>query len=293
MRDDLVVCMASYNELRRRGEAVLKCSLDSLSASMAMLAKTVPGVDVYVACCDDASTDGTPDYLEKYFHGRAWFRLVRNGVNRYAGFSRNVAASLFPAPLLCFLDPDDEFKPDHLAVCYRGMSKTVSATGKRFAMATANIEFNVPVHAEWAAAIAEAVTINKVVTREAWEFVEGMPMEQVYRETTCEDQFFYQKMTAFFQVLPINDVTSKYWCYPGSAFARQLPKFQKPRSQCNPAEAVPPGNGGLPLHFLRQRCEDAFMAYLRDKLELTGWRERLAEYSLNIPLDRADRSHVV
>ncbi len=289
--DDLVVCMASHDELKRRGEAALKRSMDSLSTSMAMLAKTVPGVDVYVACCDDASTDGTPDYLEKYFHGKAWFRLVRNGVNRYEGFSRNVAASLFPASLLCFLDPDDEYKPDHLAVCYRGMSKTVSATGKKFAMACTGVDFSVPVHAEWAATLATVIPITKAVRREAWEFVEGMPMEQVYRHTTCVDQFFLQKIAVFFHVLRLKVVTAKYWCYPGSALDLQLPRFQRPPSQCQPAEGVTPGDP--PYHNLRLKCEDAFIAYLRDKLELTGWRERLSEYSLNLSLDHADRSHVM
>ncbi len=294
--DDLVVCIASHDELKRRGEAVLKRSLDSLSASMAVLAKTVPGVDVYVACCDDASTDGTADYLEKYFHGRTWFRLVRNGVNRYAGFSRNVAASLFPASLLCFLDADDEYKPDHLALCYRGMSKIVSAAGKKFAMATTGVEFSVPVHADWVETLGAVIPITKAVRREAWEFVEGMPMEQVFRHTTCEDQFFIQKIATFFPVLRFKDATAKHWCYPGSALARQLPIFQTPRSQCKPEDVYTAEE--LTYHSLRQRCEDAFMDYLRDKLELTSWRERLLEYSLNIApnhgkLNHADRSRVM
>jgi glycosyltransferase involved in cell wall biosynthesis len=296
MMDDLVVCFASHNELDRRGEAVLRRSLDSLSTSMAVLARTVPGVDVYVAGCDDASTDGTPDYLEKYFQGKAWFRLARNGVNRYEGFSRNVAASLFPASLLCFLDPDDEYKPDHLAICYNGLCKTVAPAGKKFAMATTNVEFSVPVHAEWMQTLGAVIPITKAVRREAWEFVEGMPMEQVYRHTTCVDQFFIQKIATFFPVLRFNDVTAKYWCYPGSALARQLPIFQKPRSQCKPGDVYSPEE--LTCHDLRQRCEDAFMDYLRDKLEVMGWRERLSEFSVNIPsnhgkLNHADRSRVM
>ncbi len=53
----VIVCLTSHNELTRRGEAVLRRSLDSLTAAMDHVARYRPEVDVYVACCDDASTD--------------------------------------------------------------------------------------------------------------------------------------------------------------------------------------------------------------------------------------------
>ena len=92
----IAVCLVSHNELGKRGEAALRRSLDSLSASMDFVARHRPGVDVYVACCDDASTDQTPEYIDGYFRGKAWFKLVRNQTNQFAGFQAGFFAKLVP-----------------------------------------------------------------------------------------------------------------------------------------------------------------------------------------------------
>jgi hypothetical protein len=54
----------------------------------------------------------------------------------------------------------------------------------------------------------------------------------------------------------------------------------------------------LICHAVRRRCEDAFMDYLRDKLEMPSSRERLIEFTVNIPssygkLTYADRARVM
>ena len=213
--DDLVVCIPCYNELQRRGEVVLRRMLDSLSRSMSFLARTLPGVDVYVACYDDASTDGTGEFVEAYFGRKDWFRLVRGAVSRYAGFARNVAATLFPTSLICLLDADDEYKEDHLAVCFRAMNQFADREGRKFGMAATQAEFSESVHPDWATGIAVSIPVTKVIRREVWEFVEGMPVEQAYRWAVCEDAVFVESGHVVFPRALVTNITTKYWNYPG------------------------------------------------------------------------------
>src|SRR5579884_3962014 len=133
---DLVVCLTSHNELTRRGEAVLRRSLASLDRALAYAARQRPGLDAYVACCDDASADATPDYVARYFAGKDWFRLVRNRVGHGPGFGRNVAAAQFDAGLVCLLDADDEYKEEHLAVCVAALETARDPHGKPFLAAS-------------------------------------------------------------------------------------------------------------------------------------------------------------
>jgi glycosyltransferase involved in cell wall biosynthesis len=266
----VVVCVTSHNELTKRGEAVLRRSLASLWTAMGYVAKHRPGLDVYVACCDDASTDATPDYIDGYFRGNSWFKLVRNRTNQYAGFSRNVAAAQFATDLICMLDADDEFLEDHLLVCARVMDEVCDGAGRPVLAATTLADFSVPIHPEWVKRLSGTMTITKVIRRDAWEFVEGMPAEAVYRETGCEDQFLIQKLQTFFPIFWGDRVTTRYWHYPGSNFDRQLPKFRAP-----PRAGM---DDGLPSdlmerHRLRERSEQACLLYLREKLHWPGWKQ--------------------
>jgi glycosyltransferase involved in cell wall biosynthesis len=66
-----------------------------------------------VIVVDDASTDQTPDVIERY--GRAVVGL-RNEHNRERGASRNIGAANARGRWLAFLDSDDEWEDDKLAV---------------------------------------------------------------------------------------------------------------------------------------------------------------------------------
>jgi glycosyltransferase involved in cell wall biosynthesis len=279
---DLVVALVSHNELTTRGEEVLRRTLDSLARSLDHLARQKPGVDAYVACCDDASADATPDYIERYFKGRDWFRLVRNRTHRYIGFSRNVAAAQFDTELVCLLDADDEYRESHLQVCADVMEKSFDPQGRKFAAASTAAEFNPALHPGWAGQVSQVIPITKVIRRTAWEFVEGQPMQEVYRRTTCDDQFLQDKLFYFFGLLLVPEVTVRYWLYPGSALDSQLAKFQRP------PEEYRPGTEGDPtwqeLQRLREQNEITFVNYLQAKLDHMGWRERLQGFVMRDPL---------
>jgi glycosyltransferase involved in cell wall biosynthesis len=278
--DSILVSLISCNEMTSRGEAVVRRTLDSLSRAMAFLARRKPGVDVYVACCDDASRDGTADFIEQYFRGKDWFRLVRNRVNRFMGFSRNVASAQFATDLVCMLDADDEYLEDHLLVCSDAMEKDRDPAGKKFAAGYTRAAFSAPVHPRWAAMISGTIPISKVVRRPVWEFVEGMPMEEVYRKTTGDDQFLIRKIGQFFNPLAIDAVTVRYWGYPGSALDRQMDKFSRDPALYRADPAQYNGPALAPYYQLRMKHEAAFLEYLRHKWVLLNAAEQFQEYAL-------------
>jgi glycosyltransferase involved in cell wall biosynthesis len=270
--NSIVVCIASYNELSRRGEAALHRSLESLVRSLARLAARRPQVDAYVACCDDASTDATPDYIASFLGAKPWFKLVCNGVSRYASYSRNLAASLFPADVICFLDPDDEYCERHLDLCWDCLNNMRDDQGRCFAAVSTKARFSSPVHPEWENRISRSLPITKAIRREAWEFVEGMPTSDVYRTTGCEDQFLMQKLGRFFAIPFVEERSAVYWNYPGSNFDAQLAKFHRP-----PTEYLPWRDDPVHLrlhHQVRLEQEQGFRRYLdRNWIELGGSTE--------------------
>jgi glycosyltransferase involved in cell wall biosynthesis len=165
---DIIVALVSHNELSRRGEEVLRRTLNSLTRAMDVVARERPGTDVYVGCCDDASTDSTPDFISEHFAGRSGFTLVRNRVNHYIGFSRNVAASLFKTEVVCLLDADDEYKETHFVVASDIMTRWKDESGRPLATASTTAEFNVPVHPTWVPRISQTLPLTKVIRRIAW-----------------------------------------------------------------------------------------------------------------------------
>jgi glycosyltransferase involved in cell wall biosynthesis len=276
----ILVSLISHNELSKRGEAVLRRALDSLTRAMDHVARHRPGLDVYVGCCDDASSDATPDHIDTYFKGKSWFKLVRNRTNHYIGFTRNVAASQFDTDAICMLDADDEYRETHLLVAAEIMDDVRDNLGRKLLAASTTAELSTEVHPDWLPRISATVPITKVIRRIAWDFVEGMPMEAIYRTTGCDDQFLVQKLGAFFNVPLFQNVTAKYWNYPGSFFDRQLYRFRRPAAEHNLAQELPVDQ--VNLHALREQQERAFLDYLRAKRIVGGW-QRLEEYSVRPP----------
>ena len=259
----IAVCIPIHNELSRRGELVLRRSLDSLRGSRDYLQVRRPDVTVAVAVCDDASTDETPAFMKDYFKDWTDFRLVHHTYSQGAGPARNAAAAQFKSDVVCFLDADDQYHDRHLFVGLKASEEGRGADGRPFAAVSTAAALSEAVHPDWEMRISRTIPITKFVRREAWEFVEGMPSLAVYRILTCEDQFLIRKLGQFFELQFIPERTTTYWNYPGSALARQLPKFRRPPREYVPSRDDPAEWQGLAQ--LMARHEMAFLAYLEGK----------------------------
>lgn len=78
------------------------------------LAQTVPAE---IIVTDDGSQDGTREVLGMYSHEIFRGRIVTSFHNRLGvACNKNHGAAIAKSPWLAFLDADDEYLPDHLAV---------------------------------------------------------------------------------------------------------------------------------------------------------------------------------
>jgi hypothetical protein len=68
--------------------------------------------------------------------------------------------------------------------------------------------------------------ITKIIRREVWEFLEGMPTDFLYKKIGGEDCAFINIFSAFFRAYIVNNITTKYWEYPGSCLSGQSEKFK-------------------------------------------------------------------
>lgn len=281
----ILVVLVSHNELSRRGKSVLLRMLTSIQRARELAAHKRPDLDIFVACCDDASSDATPDIIARHFDHCSWFKLVRQEAPRYAGFCRNVAAAQFNTDFICLLDADDEYLERHFVACRDLMCEQCDEAGQQFAVGYTSSTFNVLVHPDWIPRLNWTITLTKVIRRSAWDFVEGFPSEGIYSMTTLEDQFLMRKLTMFFPTVHTSEVTTKYYCYPGSAFERQLAKFFQPFEAAAAQREMDPKL--LPAHQIRTEVERNFLNYLQRKLQLPQWQQRLSGLITSVPQDFA------
>lgn len=97
------VVISIYN-----GEQYLPECMESI------LAQTLENIEII--CVDDASTDATPQILDRY-NGR--ITILTNDQNRMAGESRNRGLAAARGEYVIFLDADDVFESDMLEKAYQ------------------------------------------------------------------------------------------------------------------------------------------------------------------------------
>lgn len=73
---------------------------------------------VQIVVVDDGSSDGTADAIAQRYQGNASINVIRT-TNRGPSAARNTGVGLARGEFVCFLDSDDWFRPDTLAVVAR------------------------------------------------------------------------------------------------------------------------------------------------------------------------------
>lgn len=74
--------------------------------------------DYEVIIIDDCSTDNTHCIVSDFISNKNRFSVYRNVKNMGVAFSRNYGIDLAKSEYICFLDGDDVWKPDKLAIQY-------------------------------------------------------------------------------------------------------------------------------------------------------------------------------
>ena len=103
MKHFFSVIICTYNRAR-----LLPRALDSLLAQSE--------TDWEAIIIDDGSTDNTSEVVERYVSICPNIRLFQRSVNRGIAAARNIGIRLSTGRFVAFLDSDDEYAVDHLAV---------------------------------------------------------------------------------------------------------------------------------------------------------------------------------
>lgn len=278
MKEEVIsICIASYNTLSTRKEGLDAC-LDGLDKSIRYFKKLHPDVSVIISWVDDASTDETYPYVDFILRCKDLeFKLLKLKSNSHQGYCRNLATKVVDSDYIMFLDSDDVFLENHIKVCY-DIIKGSDSAGRLIALASTNIHLDpeLRVHPDWFTRIAGTIPITKIIRREIWEFMEGFPVNDIYKTTGCEDQDFIQLAQHFFTFIMCSAKTVEYKSYPGSFFERQLPKFRKHPNLMTSSDE---DSKLRDLHKIRTEFANNRLEYLKAKLVYTDWYQKLEKYS--------------
>lgn len=143
-----------------------------------------------IVVVDDGSTDDTRAVLDCLAAlldplPAITFKCTSTGGNRGAGPARNAGVRHASAPLICFLDADDEFLPPHLDVCVRAL-----LADREIGYVWTRRQLDVPTHPSWGPSLDRSTVMNLCIRRIWHEIVKGFPEHPDFRSMGTEDSFY-------------------------------------------------------------------------------------------------------
>jgi tetratricopeptide (TPR) repeat protein len=197
-----------------------------------------PPVELIVV--DDGSTDGTPQEIAAFVRPHGPWELVRHDQPSSPSFARNAGARRSTGDLLCFLDGDDLFLPEHLHACWQALRDPAVdfvKTGVRLAD---------PVHPDWVKRIEHSLPINLCVRRRCHEEFGGFPDQHLFDRNAegfahradvfykFEDMFYNELLSRLFRGTFVARETVESCRHPGNGYDRQYAKFCRPFAGADP-----------------------------------------------------------
>jgi glycosyltransferase involved in cell wall biosynthesis len=215
---DAVVVVPTHD-----GATTIEGALGSAVASIESSGRAVA-----ISVADDASTDDTCAVVERLSAATAVPVVVtRRPVNGGTGAARNTAAAAVDAPVLLFLDQDDEYLQDHVAVCLDALDDRREA----HAVAT-RVVLDRAVHDDWVEAIEGSLTQNLAVRRHAHRLVGGFIDDPATAAVGCDDVLYRRLLGAVGRTVQLDVATVRFRARPGNSFERQFAaKFSRPRAE--------------------------------------------------------------
>ncbi|MEB3337281.1 MAG: TIGR03032 family protein [Leptolyngbyaceae bacterium] len=261
--DSFAVIIPVFN-LQKKGEAVFLRTLRSIEVSIDFFrshSTDAAQMDCEVVLVDDGSTDDTWDMITLFTKDQPYYRLVRHAESQGPAAARNTGVRACKGKALFFCDDDDVFLPEHILTALTTLNQPITSDlqpkvsagqkvelgrtaissdqsptrqpilqlpGHYPAAVKTGVRLQDSVHPHWKKAIQTVLPLNLCIRREAHEFIEGFPEDQVFRLSNyaLEDYAYNAWLTTFFSVLWHPLETVEHIRYPGNHFDQQLKKFQ-------------------------------------------------------------------
>ncbi|SBV91688.1 putative Glycosyl transferase, family 2 [uncultured Alphaproteobacteria bacterium] len=219
--------------------ATLLRAVDSVAASAEHAARTGLDLRTEIVVVDDGSTDATAEKLAACaarfsVPGPIHFKAIHQ-INRGAGPARNEGVRQSSAPLICFLDADDEYLPAHLAVCV-GALEADRSVGYVWTRRRLDID----IHPSWGPSLDRSTVMNLCVRRIWHEIVKGFPEHPDFARYGAEDSFYRTVLEALVNGRGLDAETLLIHFQPGNSLDRQRAKLSRPISEWPGDESAPP-----------------------------------------------------
>jgi glycosyltransferase involved in cell wall biosynthesis len=139
---------------------------------------------------DDGSTDKSAEIVFRHARLDTRVHLLQMPTNSGAASARNWGALHASAPVLAFLDADDEYLPGALAAASAWLEKSPQEAVVRLDVDFAGFPESVLAHPDFAtkaAALSNTVPSSLVIRRSAYLALGGFPMDDFFRQYGGED----------------------------------------------------------------------------------------------------------
>jgi len=203
-------------------------TIESAVASLHQAVADIPGLQAEIVVVDDVSTDNTVALVEAWAQREPAVRLVRYAENRGPGFARNEGVRQSRGWFLFFLDSDDVFYPNHMALCLQALLADASL-GYVFT----RMKIDMPLHPDWLRSLDESNPINFCVRRVWHEMIQGYAEEPDFRTYRTEDTLYRKCLRDLVKHQKIDVVTCEQFISPGNALDRQRAKLGMSMAQWN------------------------------------------------------------
>lgn len=263
--------------IEKKGWEILEKTLQSILASIEHFYQKyshASQVTYEIVLIDDASSDNTWTLLNEWATRHSQVKLIRHEYNQGQGAARNTGVRESKAQAFFFCDDDDLYYSAHILTGISLLNRPLNPNtanpiyrlpGSYPAAVKTGIHTADELHPYWAEQVKQVHLLNLCVRREAYEFVEGFPTDDVFRKSKygVEDQAYSQWLTAFFSVIWIPEKTVEYVRYPGNHLDFQLQRFQSSPNTFH--EPVDPEQAG----YLKQigQIIEQHTQYLHHKFE--------------------------
>ncbi|ELR98553.1 TIGR03032 family protein [Gloeocapsa sp. PCC 73106] len=235
-----VVVVPVYN-ITQKGQQVIQRTLDSIDESINYFLLNHPQATSFayeVVIVDDASEDETEKIIQSLIQDKAHYRYLRHDRNLGQSQARNTGVNASLGEAIFFCDDDDLFYLEHITTCIKLINQPLPDSNKALVSLRGNypgavktgVNTQTALHSHWQQKVTEVLVLNTCIRREAHNFIEGFPIEEVFRLCSYgnEDYAYAKWLTSYFNILWVKEKTVEYIRYPGNHFDRQLARWQQP-----------------------------------------------------------------
>lgn len=232
-----VVIVPVYNISKN---PVIQATLESIDASISYFQTHHPQADRFtheVIIVDDASDDNTEEIIKSLIENKTNYRYLRHFRNCGQAIAKNTGVNASVGEAIFFCDDDNLFYPEHILTCLNLLNQTLPDTQQALVKLRGNypgavktgVHTQGKLHPHWQQKLTEVLVLNTCIRREAHNFIEGFPTEEVFRLCSYENEnyAYMQALTSCFNVVWTPEATVEYIRHPGNYFDRQLTRWQQ------------------------------------------------------------------